>query len=472
MGGNNVKPVPDAQADSPGPPLSPQYKPHQSPAHSHDAFFNPLASPEQNSTPMDVSSAHEEQVPTRHEDLFIEGWGAPFGQAMGEIKEASGALDQLHSQLRGLLTAGNGPGGPQIIDSAHSWETRLSEVRSGLKRGLKQLGDIKSQYEALRTGQSPDPEGGAYLDRQERVKEPIRAQEEDHMENERLREQLHHLEAEKLTLAHRITELQGEVQDLTLLQSDLRTAVTVAERFREEAQEKLERSQRENRHLRAQGLDAVDWPESSPVNGAALQGYRSLPRGVILSSMKDPLVKSNSLMSVPPGESGESPPPVCVLSSDWIHSPVSPPPAEAAVARKERRGSLETLLNQPRATANLTEDSGSFFRRYGGSKRGVFLRWAQDRTCGYKHVVITNFSSSWVDGMALCALLHSYLPDRIPFSQLRPLEKRKNLQLAFQVAKSVGIPPLLSADHMLQLQGPDWQIVLLYVESIYQKFEA
>lgn len=275
---------------------------------------------------------------------------------------------------------------------------------------------------------------------------------EDNKEKGRLRDRVYQLERENITLTQRIIELQGEVQELNLLQSDLRTAVAVAERFREEAQEKFERSEKENKRLRIKGSDTVDWAETSPVNGT-VQGYRSLPRGVILSSLRtnDTIVKSSSLMSVPPR--GSSSP-------------------DSASARKERRGSLETLLNQSKATENLTEDSGSFLRRYGGSKRGVFLRWAQDRTCGYKHVVITNFSSSWVDGMALCALLHSYLPQTIPYNQLRPLEKRKNLQLAFQVAESVGITPLLTVDHMLQMQGPDWQKVLLYVESIYQKFEA
>ncbi|XP_075437536.1 cytospin-A-like, partial [Ascaphus truei] len=198
--------------------------------------------------------------------------------------------------------------------------------------------------------------------------------------------------------------------------------------------------------------DPVDWRDPVTTNGST-QGYHSLPRGVILSP-RDTIMKSSSLLSVPP----------------TAHAPSQE--TGPGSSRRERRGSLETLLNESKATENLNEDSGSFFRRYGGSKRGVFLRWAQDRTCGYKHVVITNFSSSWVDGMAFCALLDSYLPQCLTYTQLRPLEKRKNLQLAFQVGESVGIPALLTPDHMLQMQGPDWQKVLLYVESIYQKFEA
>lgn len=36
---------------------------------------------------------------------------------------------------------------------------------------------------------------------------------------------------------------------------------------------------------------------------------------------------------------------------------------------------------------------------------------------------ITNFSSSWNDGLAFCALLHSYIPDKIPFKELSNQDK-------------------------------------------------
>ncbi|XP_040211761.1 cytospin-B-like [Rana temporaria] len=455
MGGNSVKNAPDTDASAA--PTSPSlYKPHQSPPQSpsQELFYTPVASPERR--PIDTGPTPEELKVSSNEQKYLEGWGVPFHQAMEQIQQSSRSLDEMHSQFRSLLASGNGSDGPRIAASAIGWEARLTEVRKELKSGLRELGNLKSQYEALSAGKILTVGAGRSdsKDAQEELTEHRKPSQEDNKEKERLRDRVKQLERENITLTQRIIELQGEVQELNLLQSDLRTAVAVAERFREEAQEKLERSEKENKRLRMKGSDSVDWTETSPVNGT-VQGYRSLPRGVILSSLRsnDAIVKSSSLMSVPPRGSS---------STD----------SDAASARKERRGSLETLLNQSKATENLTEDSGSFLRRYGGSKRGVFLRWAQDRTCGYKHVVITNFSSSWVDGMALCALLHSYLPQAIPYNQLRPLEKRKNLQLAFQAAESVGITPLLTVDHMLQMQGPDWQKVLLYVESIYQKFEA
>ncbi|XP_053327146.1 smoothelin-like protein 1 isoform X2 [Spea bombifrons] len=470
MGANNIKTATDAHAESPKEPSSSAlYKPHLSPTSSptRDHFYTPAGSPEQKPA---GSGSSPEQLPLNFElSKGEEAWGVPFSRAMERIQHASDALARMHSQLGALLSPRMISEGPHIMDSALGWEARLAEVRQDLSVGLKEMRCLKDKYEALsagakcrrgqETGRARDNQAARECRERLNVTECLttqlqtdfQAMQDDSESAEKHERRQKEERAQKEKLQDRIYQLEKEKETLTENLMELKTAVSVAERFREEAQEKLEKAETENRRLRSKRYDSVDWADAPPVNGS-LQGYHSLPRGVILSSLRDPIMKSSSLMSVPPSQ--------------------RPPQETGSVSRRERRGSLETLLNESKATENLTEDSGSFFRRYGGSKRGVFLRWAQDRTCGYKHVVITNFSSSWADGMALCALLHSYLPERIPYTQLRPLEKRRNLQLALQVAESAGIPSLLTPDHMLQPQGPDWQKVLLYVESIYQKFEA
>ena len=40
-----------------------------------------------------------------------------------------------------------------------------------------------------------------------------------------------------------------------------------------------------------------------------------------------------------------------------------------------------------------------------------------------QHVDITNFSSSWNDGLGFCALLHCYLPEQIPYTELTSEDK-------------------------------------------------
>lgn len=110
-------------------------------------------------------------------------------------------------------------------------------------------------------------------------------------------------------------------------------------------------------------------------------------------------------------------------------------------------------------------------RRHGGSKRNSLLRWCQSQTQGYKNIDITNFSSSWADGLAFCAVYHTYLPSHIPYSTLTPENKRENLSLAFKTGESVGVTQTLTVEEMLRAGGPDWQRVLNYVESIYRHFE-
>ncbi|XP_011055294.1 PREDICTED: cytospin-A-like isoform X5 [Acromyrmex echinatior] len=108
----------------------------------------------------------------------------------------------------------------------------------------------------------------------------------------------------------------------------------------------------------------------------------------------------------------------------------------------------------------------------GGSKRNALLKWCQNKTIGYRNIDITNFSSSWNDGLALCAILHSYLPRKIPYDTLTPVEKRRNFSIAFSAAESVGIPTTLNIGEMCQLERPDWQQVMTYVTSIYKHFET
>lgn len=68
------------------------------------------------------------------------------------------------------------------------------------------------------------------------------------------------------------------------------------------------------------------------------------------------------------------------------------------------------------------------------AKEGLLL-WCQRKTAGYRDVKVDNFTSSWQDGLALCALIHHHRPDLLEFDPLNKADKHKNLQLAFDIAE-------------------------------------
>lgn len=143
-------------------------------------------------------------------------------------------------------------------------------------------------------------------------------------------------------------------------------------------------------------------------------------------------------------------------------------------ADKEKREESLNKYNSALTDLPPTKSQDGFnllLRRHGGSKRNSLLRWCQNRTQGYKNIDITNFSSSWSDGLAFCAIYHTYLPSHIPYNSLCPENKRENLGLAFKTGESVGIEQTLTMEEMLRVGGPDWQRVLSYVESVYRHFE-
>ncbi|XP_026159257.1 cytospin-A [Mastacembelus armatus] len=153
-------------------------------------------------------------------------------------------------------------------------------------------------------------------------------------------------------------------------------------------------------------------------------------------------------------------------SLDWQDSKTS----TDTVKREESLNKYNTALTELPHTKSQ-DGFNMLLRRHGGSKRNSLLRWCQSQTQGYKNIDITNFSSSWADGLAFCAVYHTYLPSHIPYSTLTPENKRENLSLAFKTGEAVGIAQTLTVEEILRAGGPDWQRVLSYVESMYRHFE-
>ncbi|XP_042588536.1 titin isoform X1 [Cyprinus carpio] len=98
------------------------------------------------------------------------------------------------------------------------------------------------------------------------------------------------------------------------------------------------------------------------------------------------------------------------------------------------------------------------------------LEWCQDITKNYKGVKITNFSTSWRNGLAFCAILHHFNPEIIDFDALEPHNIKQNNKAAFDGFASLGISRLLEPSDMVLLSVPDRLIVMTYLCQIRAHF--
>ncbi|XP_071493434.1 uncharacterized protein [Diadema antillarum] len=103
------------------------------------------------------------------------------------------------------------------------------------------------------------------------------------------------------------------------------------------------------------------------------------------------------------------------------------------------------------------------------TKTQKLLQWCQIHTQGYDGVSVTNFHTSWADGLAFCALVHKFKPTAFNFNSLNGSNRRHNFDLAFQAAEEhFSVPQLLETEDMIEMgDKPDWKCVFTYVTALY-----
>ncbi|XP_037615260.1 uncharacterized protein ehbp1l1a isoform X4 [Sebastes umbrosus] len=98
------------------------------------------------------------------------------------------------------------------------------------------------------------------------------------------------------------------------------------------------------------------------------------------------------------------------------------------------------------------------------------LDWCQAVTQDHKGVKITNFSTSWRNGLAFCAILHHFQPEKINFEMLDPYDIKHNNKKAFDGFADLGISRLMEPSDMVMLAVPDRLIVMTYLNQIRTHF--
>nr|XP_020457308.1 EH domain-binding protein 1 isoform X3 [Monopterus albus] len=160
-----------------------------------------------------------------------------------------------------------------------------------------------------------------------------------------------------------------------------------------------------------------------------------------------------------PGPSAPAPKPSSGLAMERAQ-PVGPSPVAVVIERELASSSPKpspfpspVLGGKPNASQSL-------------------LAWCREVTKNYRGVKITNFTTSWRNGLAFCALLHHFRPDIIDYKSLGPQDIKENNKKAYDGFASLGISRLLEPSDMVLLAIPDKLTVMTYLYQIRAHFSG
>ena len=98
--------------------------------------------------------------------------------------------------------------------------------------------------------------------------------------------------------------------------------------------------------------------------------------------------------------------------------------------------------------------------------KNVLLSWANDRIDSY-----FNIQKFTPYGLSMCALLDSYVPDKINFYSLDPNNTKANTELATHVMKELGIPVYVYPEDILRNNAVDEKTLLIQLSSAKEVLE-
>ncbi|CAO2627899.1 [F-actin]-monooxygenase MICAL1 [Lemmus lemmus] len=117
---------------------------------------------------------------------------------------------------------------------------------------------------------------------------------------------------------------------------------------------------------------------------------------------------------------------------------------------------------------NDKTDSGKVTTGSAGTEE--LLHWCQKQTAGFPGVHVSDFSSSWTDGRALCALVHRLQPGLLEPSELQGMGALEATAWALKMAEhGLGITPVLSAQAVVA--GSDPLGLIAYLSHFHSAFK-
>lgn len=125
-------------------------------------------------------------------------------------------------------------------------------------------------------------------------------------------------------------------------------------------------------------------------------------------------------------------------------------------------------------TASAASPAARFGPTAATSGKVALLRWCQKRAeAVYPASAMPDFRTCWQNGLALCAIAHSYFPEHIPFSSLSEKNAVANVTLAFDVLEKYGgVPRLLDVEDVACVRETEPQSLMTYLSTARRVLEV
>ncbi|XP_037376099.1 F-actin-monooxygenase MICAL1 isoform X2 [Talpa occidentalis] len=140
-----------------------------------------------------------------------------------------------------------------------------------------------------------------------------------------------------------------------------------------------------------------------------------------------------------------------------------------AVTPNQVRDLYDVMAKEPVCWQNDKTDTGTPATGLTSTQEEL-LRWCQEQTAGFPGVHVTDLSSSWADGLALCALVHRLRPCLLEPSDLQGMGALEATSWALKMAEhELGITPVLSAQAVVA--GSDPLGLIAYLSYFHNAFK-
>jgi len=88
-------------------------------------------------------------------------------------------------------------------------------------------------------------------------------------------------------------------------------------------------------------------------------------------------------------------------------------------------------------------------------------------TSEYGNVQVKDFTHSWRNGLAFCALLHRFFPEMVDFASLKEENAHQNVELALNICPKVGINRLMDPEDIVVLANLDRLSMITQISEFY-----